>query len=272
MPKAISTWNRAWTLTSGSTGEWLVPSPGRQTMGDPAHWLRGRVAVVTGASRGIGAATAAAIAAAGAQVVLAARDRDALDRVASDIRHAGGEATSVPTDVSKGADVERLFAVAERAGPVAALVCAAGVLTRALFAETTTEIWEQTLGVNLTGSFLCCRAAFTAMLPAGEGRIVNIASLSGVYATEKFPGLAAYNISKYGVIGLTEAIAVEGKEHGISAICVSPGAVDTEMLRQANPALRPGLTAGDVGELIVALLDSPLAPASGANIPLFSNA
>ena len=77
-------------------------------MGDPGHWLHGRVAVVTGASRGIGAATAAAIAGAGAQVVLAARDRDALDRVASDIRHAGGEATPVPTDVSKGADVERL--------------------------------------------------------------------------------------------------------------------------------------------------------------------
>src|SRR5262249_42065330 len=82
----------------------------------------------------------------------------------------------------------------------------------------------------------------------------------------------AYNVSKYGVIGLTEAIAVEGKEHGISAICLSPGAVDTEMLRRANPALRPGLTPGDVAELIVALLDSRLAPASGANIPLFSNA
>ncbi len=77
--------------------------------------------------------------------------------------------------------------------------------------ETTTEIWDETLGVNLTGSFLCCRAAFTAMAAAGGGRIVNIASLSGVYATEKFPGLTAYNVSKYGVIGLTEAIAVEGK-------------------------------------------------------------
>jgi len=133
-------------------------------------------------------------------------------------------------------------------------------------------MWHETLEVNLTGAFLCCRAAFTAMAPAGEGRIVNIASLSGVYATEKFPGLAAYNVSKYGVIGLTEAIAVEGKEHGISAVCLSPGAVDTEMLRRANPALRPGLTPDDVAELIVALLDSPLAAASGANIPLFSNA
>ena len=236
------------------------------------HWLAGRVAVVTGASRGIGAATAEAIAAAGAHVVLAARDRDALDGVAGRIGKAGGEATAVPADVSQDADVERLFAAAGQVGPVAALVCAAGVLTSVPFAETTTGIWEETLRVNLTGSFLCSRAAFTAMRPAGEGRIVLIASLSGVYATEKFPGLAAYNVSKFGVVGLTEAIAVEGREHGISAICVSPGAVDTEMLRRANPALRPGLTPDDVAALIVALLDSALAPASGANIPLFSNA
>ncbi len=236
------------------------------------HWLTGRLAVVTGASRGIGAATARAVAAAGAHVVLAARDREALDRVADQIRREGGEATAVPTDVGHEADVERLFAKAAGAGQLSALVCAAAVLTPAPFAETTTALWEQTLGVNLTGAFLCCRAAFTAMAAAGQGRIVNIASLSGVYATEKFPGLAAYNVSKYGIIGLTEALAVEGKEHGISAICLSPGAVDTEMLRRANPALRPGLTPDDVAGLIVALLDSPLAPASGANIPLFSNA
>jgi NAD(P)-dependent dehydrogenase (short-subunit alcohol dehydrogenase family) len=110
------------------------------------------------------------------------------------------------------------------------------------------------------------------MRRSGEGRIVNIASLSGVYATEKFPGLAAYNVSKYGVVGLTEAIAAEGKQDGISAICISPGAVDTEMLRRANPDLRPGVTPDQVAELILALLDSPLAPASGANIPLFTNA
>lgn len=241
-------------------------------MRDPVHWLAGRVAVVTGASRGIGAATAEAIAAAGGRVVLAARDSGALDAIAAGIRSAGGEVTAVPTDVRKPADVERLVAAAGRAGPLAALVCAAGELTRATFLETTPEIWDETLGVNLTGAFLCCRAAFAAMRQAGEGRIVTIASLSGVYATEKFPGLAAYNVSKYGVIGLTEAIAVEGKEHGISAICISPGAVDTEMLRRANPALRPGLTPADVADLIVALLDSPLTPASGANIPLFSNA
>jgi 3-oxoacyl-[acyl-carrier protein] reductase len=239
---------------------------------EPAHWLAGRVAVVTGASRGIGAATARAIASAGAHVFLAARDREALAEVTSGIRAAGGIATPVPADISKTSDVERLFAAAGEAGPPTALVCAAAVLTSAPFTEITTRIWDETLGVNLTGSFLCCRAAFSTMRQAGEGRIVNIASLSGIYATEKFPGLTAYNVSKYGVIGLTEAIAVEGRKCGISAICVSPGAVDTQMLHQANPELRPGLTPSDVARLILALLDNPLAPASGANIPLFSNA
>jgi NAD(P)-dependent dehydrogenase (short-subunit alcohol dehydrogenase family) len=238
----------------------------------PARWLAGRLAVVTGASRGIGAATAVAVAAAGAHVVLAARDGRALDGVAGRIKDAGGQATPVPTDVSDEAAVGRLFAEVTGIGQPGALVCAAGVLTSTPFAGTTSAVWDETLGTNLTGTFLCCRAAFTAMVPAGSGRIVTIGSLSGVYATEKFPGLAAYNVSKYGVIGLTEAIAIEGKRHGISAICLSPGAVDTEMLRRANPALRPGLTPDDVAELIVALLDSPLAAVSGANIPLFSNA
>jgi NAD(P)-dependent dehydrogenase (short-subunit alcohol dehydrogenase family) len=241
-------------------------------VGEARHWLAGRLAVVTGASRGIGAATAEAIAAAGAHVVLAARDGEALATVARSIRDAGGAATAVPTDVSRIEDVERLFAAAGEEGRLAALVCAAAVLTSARFTETTAEIWDETLGVNLTGSFLCCRAAFTAMRAGGGGRIVNIASLSGVYGTEKFPGLTAYNASKYGVIGLTEAIAVEGKGVGVSAICVSPGAVDTQMLRRANPELRPGMTPDQVADLIVALLDSALVPASGTNIALFSNA
>jgi NAD(P)-dependent dehydrogenase (short-subunit alcohol dehydrogenase family) len=138
-------------------------------------WLTGRVAVVTGASRGIGAATAAAVAAAGAHVVLAARNGEALDRLASRIRGVGGRATPIPTDVSDEAAVGHLFAEVERIGQLGALVCAAGVLTPARFAETTSAIWHETLGVNLTGTFLCCRAALVAMTPAHEGRIDNIA-------------------------------------------------------------------------------------------------
>ncbi len=94
----------------------------------------------------------------------------------------------------------------------------------------------------------------------------------GIYATEKFPGLAAHNVSKYGVVGLTEAIAVEGRAEGITAICISPRAVDSGMLRRAHPKLRAGLTPAQVVHLIVSLLDGPFAPASGAYIPLFSNA
>src|SRR6266576_3049647 len=181
---------------SGSTGEWLVGEPVRRPPGvtspaAPTRWLAGRLAVVTGASRGIGAATAAAVAAAGAHVVLAARDRQALDGVAGRIKDAGGQATPVPTDVNDEAAVERLFAEVAGVGQVGALVCAAGVLTPAPFAETTTAMWDETLGVNLTGTFLCCRAAFTAMAPAGAGRIVNFGSLSGIYTTDNRTRLAS---------------------------------------------------------------------------------
>src|SRR5450432_8029 len=149
MPKGISTWNGAWMLTSSSTGESSAGAPEPQSMSDSGHWLAGRVAMVTGASRGIGAATAEALACAGAHVILAARDRDALASVAGGIQAAGGEATPVRTDVSKVDDVERLFSAAAQAGPLAALVCAAGVLTSAPFGETTWDIWNETLGVNL---------------------------------------------------------------------------------------------------------------------------
>jgi len=240
-------------------------------MPDQPPWLRGRVAVVTGASRGIGRATAEAMAQAGAHVVLAARGAQALTQLAAAIRESGGTATAAPGDLSRADDVNRVFAIADGLGGATALVCAAAVLSKVPFIQTTLETWEQTLATNLTGMFLCCRAAFRSMRTAGGGRIVNLASLSGVYGTEKFPGLAAYNVSKYGVIGLTEAIAVEGREYGISALCISPGAVDTEMLRQANPALKPGLKPADVAQLIVTLLDQPMDCFSGANIPLFSN-
>jgi NAD(P)-dependent dehydrogenase (short-subunit alcohol dehydrogenase family) len=241
-------------------------------MAERAHWLASKVAVVTGASRGIGRATAIAVAREGAHVVLAARDAPGLDATAAAIRDAGGQATAAPTDVANAGEVDELFRVASGIGPPVALVCAAATLEREPFDEISLASWERTVSVNLTGVFNCCRAAFTMMRNAGEGRIVNIASLSGVYATEKFPGLVAYNASKYGVIGLTEGIAVEGKPFGISAISVSPGAVDTDMLRRANPSLRAGVTADQVAAMIVALLDSPLTVASGANIPLFSNA
>jgi len=231
-------------------------------------WLAGRVAVVTGASRGIGAATAMELARAGAHVVLGATNAADLNAVAGKI---GGRATAVPTDVSREDDVDALFDEAAKIGPPAVLVCAAGVLERATLDTMRPELWRRTLDVNLTGAFLACRRAFADMRDAGGGRIVTLGSLSGVYATEKFPGLTAYNVSKYGIVGLTEMVAVEGRDHGISAVCVSPGAVDTEMLRRAAPHLKPGLQPEDVGRLIVQLVEGDFDAMSGANIPLFSN-
>ena len=234
-------------------------------------WLEGKVGVVAGASRGIGRATAEALAATGVEVVMGSRKTDALEEVASGIRARGGTAVPVRCDVSVPSEVDALFASADELGPLSVLVCAAGVLHKGEIPDITEEVWRSTLDTNLTGAFLCSQRAFPRMLSTGGGRIVTIASLSGVYATQKFPGLAAYNVSKYGVVGLTEALAVERRDHGISAVCISPGAVDTEMLRQAAPHLSPGLGPQDVGRLIVSLLDDDLAPISGANIPLFSN-
>src|SRR5882757_8671480 len=145
MQRASSIWSSASTRTKGFIGNSPPLALRSHSVDDPTHWLAGRVAVVTGASRGIGAATAEAVAAAGGHVVLAARDAQALDEVAARIRAGGGEATTAPTDVSRAEEVDRLFDAAAAAGPLAALVCAAGSLTSAPFDETTQEIWERTL-------------------------------------------------------------------------------------------------------------------------------
>ena len=139
-------------------------------MAEARHWLSGRLAVVTGASRGIGAATAEAMAAAGAHVVLAARDREALDGIAARIREGGGEATPAPADISEADEVERLFARVEEMGSLGG----AGLRGRRLgvrcrLRRLTPEAWAETLDVNLTGCFLCCRGAFIAMRAVGRG-------------------------------------------------------------------------------------------------------
>lgn len=235
------------------------------------NWLKGQVSVVTGASKGIGRAAGLALAEAGCRVVLAARDEESLDELAESIRAKGGEAIAIPCDVSEEAQVKALFRKAEKRGSPKVLVCAAGILEKSPVGQMPLDLWDRVLSVNLTGTFLCAREAFASMEKSGGGRIITLSSLSGVYGTEKFSGLAAYNVSKNGVLGLTEALAVEGRDNNISAICLSPGAVDTQMLREANPDLVPGLTPEDIAKMIVSLLDEALAPASGANIMLFSN-
>jgi NAD(P)-dependent dehydrogenase (short-subunit alcohol dehydrogenase family) len=226
------------------------------------------VAVVTGAGSGIGRATALRLARDGMRVLAVGRTESTLEQTAA--LHPDVLATL--GDISSAEDVDRVAGRAEREGRLRVWVNNAAVVEPTPFAELDVERWDAVLDVNLRGTYLCCRAAFTRMSATGGGVIVNIGSLSGLANVEKFPGLAAYNVSKAGVVALTEAVALEGRAHGVRCVGLSPGAVDTEMLRRAAPHLKPGVTPDDVAAIIAFLAGDAAAPLTGVNIPIFSNA
>jgi NAD(P)-dependent dehydrogenase (short-subunit alcohol dehydrogenase family) len=233
--------------------------------------LDGKVAIVTGGGRGIGRATAELLASAGAHVTICARSQDEIEAVAA----GAAGVRALAGDVSDAAFVGRMVeqTVAEH-GRLDILVNNAAMLGRAPFLDLEPELWDRVMAVNLRGAYLCCRAAFRRMAeqrPAG-GCIVNISSLSGVRGPEKFPGLAAYNVSKAGVLALTDILAVEGKPHGIRVNAVSPGAVETAMLREAGHGLRALATPEDVARTIVFLVSDLSHPSTGANVEILSNA
>jgi NAD(P)-dependent dehydrogenase (short-subunit alcohol dehydrogenase family) len=225
-----------------------------------------RVAVVTGAGTGIGRAVARRLAADGMRVLIAGRRQERLDETAQD--HDGIEAHVA--DIADARQVEELADAAARRGTLKAWVNCAAVVDPTPFADLTAERWDAVLDVNLRGTYLCTRAAFLRMRQSG-GTILNVASLSGVPNVEKFAGLSAYNVSKAGVVALSEAVALEGRAHDVRCICLSPGAVDTEMLRRAAPHLNPGVTPDDVAAIVAFLLSDAAAPLTGVNIPIFSN-
>ncbi len=187
--------------------------------------LHGQVAVVTGASRGIGPAIAEALSKAGAAVVLAARNEAELGAVAERIKAAGGTALAVPTDVSVEADVLRLMeATRERFGRMDIFVNNAGVGLFGPLAESTTEQWDWVMDITLKGAYLCAREAVKAMLPEGGGLVINIGSdLS--YKTSADCGV--YGIAKYGVGALTQVINKEYRTKGIRCTGLYPGMIDT---------------------------------------------
>ena len=225
------------------------------------------VAVVTGAGSGIGRAVAHRLARDGMRVLAAGRTASTLLETAA--LHDGIEATV--TDIGSDRAVTALADRATAEGRLRGWVNCAAVVEPAPFADLTPEQWDHVLDINLRGTFLCCRAAFLRMRQTGGGTILNLASLSGVANVEKFPGLSAYNVSKAGVVALSEAVALEGRPHGVRCICLSPGAVDTAMLRRAAPHLNPGVTPDDVAAIVAFLLSDPAAPLTGVNIPIFSN-
>jgi len=235
--------------------------------------IQNKVTIITGAGRGIGRATALRFARAGARVVLFSRTRETLDSTAAQIRAEGGETLAIQGDVASEEDVQKLFQrVHDAYGRVDILINCAGVVAVKPFAEMDVETWDRVLSVNLRGTFLCCQMAFRLMIQQNSGVILNISSLSGVKGVEKFPGLSAYNVSKAGVASLTEILAVEGKPHNIRVAVVSPGAVDTEMLRQAAPHLRAGMTPEDMADILFFMADDSGRLLSGTNLEIFSNA
>jgi 3-oxoacyl-[acyl-carrier protein] reductase len=189
--------------------------------------LKDRVALVTGASQGIGRATAMALARAGAKVAAAARNAEKLSAVVREIAAAGGEAAAVPMDVANAEQIKAGFReVLERFGKLDILVNNAAVTRDALALRMKLEDWETVLRINLTGAHLCVQQALATMLRQRSGRIINVTS---VVAQTGNAGQANYVAAKAGLIGLTKAIAVEVASRNITVNAVAPGFIATPM-------------------------------------------
>lgn len=228
----------------------------------------GNVAIVTGASSGIGKATAEMLAQRGAHVAIFARSGDKLQRIAERF---GDRVLAVAGDVANLGDVERLFSATEsRFGKCDVLVNNAGMIDVAPLVDTTHEQWQRMFAVNVDAIFLACRRALPSMLERGAGAIVNVASISGVVGPDKFPGWVSYCASKGAVISLTEALAVEVKERGVRVNCVSPGSVDTPMWAEASGGAPASMTPDEIAETILFLASPRSRPMNGQNLHVWS--
>lgn len=210
-----------------------------------------RVVVVTGAARGIGLATARRVAQEGARVTAAVRTPDQVDATEAALRAAGAPDVLVCVcDVSDEAAVTRCTAATvERWGRLDGVVNNAGVMPFKPFAEWTAADWQHTLGVDLVGAYWLMRDAFRLMATDAGGRGGAIVNVSSIHAEQTTPNVATYAAAKAALVSLTRSAAIEGREKGIRANAVLPGAVETPMLRE-NPNLASGaetLDPGDVG-------------------------
>lgn len=200
--------------------------------------LDGRTVLITGASRGLGAALAEAFAHAGARVALCARRAEALRAVAARLRAAGAVCLARAVDVRREAEIARWVQEAERTlGPPAVLVNNASVLGRRVpLAEHSPEEWRQTLEINLTGAFLAARAVLPAMLRRGDGAIINVSSGAAVLPRVRW---GAYSVAKYALEGLSWNLAAELEGTGVRVNVVDPGAMRTSMRAAAYPQEDP---------------------------------
>jgi NAD(P)-dependent dehydrogenase (short-subunit alcohol dehydrogenase family) len=196
-------------------------------------------ALITGGASGIGRAIALALAADGAAVGIVDLNQTAGEETVERITSAGGQATYVHADVSRWEDVDRAFGrISSALGPLGICVNAAGILDGYLpIDQTEPDLWERVIGINLTGTFLCCRRALQEMLPQGAGRIINMASAAGLMGDG---GGAAYIVSKHGVIGLTRHLGVNYGPRGLTANAICPGPIGTDLRQHSMEILGPG--------------------------------
>ncbi len=197
--------------------------------------LRNKVAMVTGARRGMGRAHALALAGQGAKVVITDIDLAQCEQVASEVRSAGGEAACFKLDVSSKADVNKVFdQVIAKYGRLDILVNNAGIYEPHPFLDMTEAEWDRTIDINLKGQFLCAQRAAKEMAKNKWGRIINIASVASGGVGVGIAGGAHYTSSKGGIIGMSETIAVELAPLGITVNVIGPGAIDTPMVGAAS--------------------------------------
>ena len=210
--------------------------------------LADRVALVTGASSGIGAGLATMLAEEGARVMLAARRGDELERVAAGIRQIGGEAFPVVTDLADEASLGRLVDQAQAAGPVDVLINNAGYAVWKQLEATTLAEWDRTFAVNVRAAAYLCASVLPGMAERGFGRVINVGSEAGVAIV---PGLAAYCVSKHALRALTEVVQDGNHDNGVKAWVICPGFVDTEMGQVVPGANRAAyLTVGEVVDVV----------------------
>ena len=234
----------------------------------PAQEFENRVAIVTGASSGIGRATAELLIERGARVAAFARSAGKLKSLA---RKYDDRMLAVPGDVSDVESVERLFAQTEsRFGRCDILINNAGTFVNKRIEKMTERDWDRVFAVNVRGAFLTTRRAAKSMIARRSGTIVNVSSISGVLGPEKFPGYSAYCASKAALISFTEALAVELKEHGVRVNCVSPGSVDTAMWAAVSGNAPADMTPAEVAEVILFLASDRSRPINGQNIHVYS--